>query len=125
MRYHQASLAPVGCLPLDSIDSVFEAQRVCPLYIAWRRVRYGSSARAGIEDCLPDSVVRRVHADDVLSELQDPFRFLVVGYNCSKIVHCLAVLFCVCNSGKGIGPAIVLRDGDNIRPLLGICVSPH
>lgn len=73
----------------------------------------------------PDGVVRGVHADDVPRELEDSFRFLVLGHDGAEVGHGLAVLFRVGNGCEGVWAAIVLRNGYDVFPFLGVAIFAH
>jgi len=60
----------------------------------YAQVMSGSHSRSGAislrlrgYQALPDSIVGGIQANDMLGELQDPRRFLVLGYDGSKVRH--------------------------------------
>ena len=60
----------------------------------------------------------RVHADDILSEIQHSLGFLVIGHDGAEVGHCFAVAFGICDCGEWVGTAVVLRDGDDVGPFV-------
>lgn len=73
----------------------------------------------------PDGVVGRVHANDVAGELEDSFGSLVLGHDGAEVGHGLAVLFRVGNGCEGVWAAVVLRNGNDVFPFLGVTIITH
>lgn len=74
---------------------------------------------------LPDSIMRRVHANDILGQRQDSFGLLVFTHDSPQVGHGLAVVFCVCDCGERVGAAVILRDWNNVGPIIRVGVHAH
>lgn len=60
--------------------------------------------------------MRRIQSDDVFRKIEHPLAVFLAGHDGPQIRHGLAVLFGVGDRRKRIGTAIVLRDGNDVRP---------
>lgn len=80
---------------------------------------------SGGVEWLPDGVVRGVHADDVLGEGEHALRVLVLRHHGSQVGHGFAVVFRVGDGCEGFGPAVVLRDRHDVRPVGRFGVFAH
>ena len=69
--------------------------------------------------------MRRVHSDDIHSELEHPLRLLVSGHNGSQVGHCLAIVLGVGDCGERVQPAVILSNRDDVSPFFRVCVNPH
>lgn len=71
---------------------------------------------------VPDSVVRGVHADDVLREAEHPLAELVLCHDGAQVAHGLAVLLRVCDGSERMQAAVILGKWLNVRPCLVVVV---
>ena len=74
---------------------------------------------------IPDSIMRRIHADDIFRKRQRSLRLLVAGHDGAKIGHGFAVFVRVGDFCKRVGAAVILWDGGDVRPFFGVVVFAH
>ena len=73
----------------------------------------------------PDSIMSRIHLNDIRCKAEDPLRLFIVCHDGSKVGHGFAVLFCVGNSCKRVWASVVLGNGNDVFPLFGVGVFTH
>ncbi len=69
--------------------------------------------------------MRRIHSYDIFRESEYSITELVLGHYCSKIAHCFTVFLCIGDCGEGVGPAVVLWEGDYVGPCWVVGVFAH
>jgi hypothetical protein len=62
--------------------------------------------------------MRWIHANNVFCQSENSLAELVLRHDCAQIAHGLTVLLAVCDCGKRVQAAIVLRERLNVRPCL-------
>lgn len=111
-----------GGLPDLVVLKVLERDFVEPFKLLEQVALDGEDDGGAVE---PDGVLGGVHADDVPRELEDSFGFLILGHDGAEVGHGLAVLVRVGNGCKGVRAAVVLGNGNDVFPLLGVAVFAH
>lgn len=69
--------------------------------------------------------MRRVHADDILSQRKDSGRLFIFGHNGAEVRHGLAVVLSVGNGCQGVGAAVILGNGDDVGPFFRVGIDAH
>jgi hypothetical protein len=74
---------------------------------------------------VPDCVVRWVHGDDILGQVEHALRCFLFCYDGSEVGHSLAVRFRIKNRSERLSLSIILRQRLDVCPRSQFCVLPH